>query len=155
MIGGFSQGAAMSIMLFLSGELERLGIRRGPGGVTGFVGMSGWLPFRRQVGEVVSEAGPSDIGKRKAAREYVRRLLLLDPSSCDNEAYLDVPLYLGHGEIDEKVKLQWGQEMRDVLLGLGVNVGLSTYEGLAHWWNEQEILDLVNVFRQMVLVDKT
>ena len=146
----------MSVMLLLSGELERLGIGQGPGGIAGFVGQSGWLPFRRQIGEVVAAAGYDEVGKKEAVREYVRRLLLLEPLACtDDKSFLDVPVWLGHGEIDEKVKLQWGQEMRDVLLGIGVEVELSTYRGLAHWWNEQEMVDLVNTLRRLLLLGQT
>jgi len=152
-VGGFSQGSAMTVMLLLSGELERLGIWNGHGGIAGFVGMSGWLPFRRQIGEVVAAAHYGELAKRKAVRAYVRELLLLESFPCEDEAFLDAPVWLGHGEIDEKVRLQWGQEMRDVLLGTGVNVGLSTYEGLAHWWNEKEIVELVNTLERMLLIN--
>ena len=144
----------MSIMLLLSGELERLGIRKGAGGIAGFVGLSGWLQFRRQIGEVVVAGGDNEIERKKAVREYVRELLLLESFPCDEVAFMDVTVWLGHGEIDEKVKLQWGQEMRNVLLGIGVDAELSTYADLGHWWNEQEIVDLVDALGKMLLTDQ-
>jgi predicted esterase len=46
---GFSQGSTMGTMLLLSGELECLGAMYHFGG---FVGLNGWLGFRRQIEEL-------------------------------------------------------------------------------------------------------
>ncbi|KAG9242940.1 Alpha/Beta hydrolase protein [Calycina marina] len=149
-IGGFSQGSAMSIFLLLSGELESLGIGSGNGGVAGVVKMSGWLPFRRQIGEVIDQITPEDgLSRRKAVRRYVRNLLELEEMECEDE-FLDVPVWLGHGEADEKMKLHWGVEMRDMLSAIGIDVSMSTYPGLAHWWDEREMGDLVEVLKRML-----
>jgi len=149
MLAGFSQGCAMGMMLLLGGELERLGVL---GGFGGFVGLSGWLGFRRQINETISdspsisEAVGDLVAKRKVTSAYLRKLLELDPPG---EVWnlstkgLNKPIFLGHGESDLKMKFEWGGQMRDTLVNLGMNVNFHSYEGLAHWWNDNEMSDVV------------
>jgi len=149
MLAGFSQGCAMGIFLLLGGELERLRVLDGFGG---FVGLSGWLGFRRQIDEVLPDAYPAlqaveDFGaERKAATAYVRRLLELDQPGEEwiiSTKGLDKPIFLGHGELDQKVRFEWGGQLRDTLARLGAHVSFHSYEGLAHWWNDDEMGDVV------------
>lgn len=206
-LAGFSQGCAMGILGLLSGELK----------VDGFVGMSGWLPFRRQVDEILAnnnkkttkgnevdvenlsqwaklgtcgliwnyvlrflkrvswvlswvfkrfmakkKEGKSDeeqkVGssgeeqeqemerKRSDVVQYYREALLhlpirpvrLDPT---------MPILLGHGTADEKMKFEWGVQMRDSLMNMGMNVNWKRYEGLAHEFCEEELRDFVAFLR--------
>lgn len=151
---GFSQGAAMAIILLLSGELERAGIGLGFGAV---VGMSGWLPLRSQIDETIKGAAKANEyvdkelkEKRERVRSFVRGYLELDDYGDGNsevgrerkdedDEWLNVPTLLGHGKIDEKVRVEWGLQMADVLTELGLNIQRKAYDGLAHWWNEEEI----------------
>jgi predicted esterase len=41
------------------------------------------------------------------------------------------------------MKYEWGGQMRDTLVNLGMNVDFHSYEGLAHWWNDNEMSDVV------------
>lgn len=153
---GFSQGAAVASVLLLSGELERAGISSG---LLGVVGMSGWLPLRAQIQECIRDNShiydTVDQGvraKRIKTREYLRGYLELD--DCEegvgevvgrgdnHDNVIDIPIFLGHGKVDEKVKLEWASQMADVLLELGLNVQRKAYDGLAHWWNEEEIAEV-------------
>ncbi|KAL2070417.1 hypothetical protein VTL71DRAFT_13443 [Oculimacula yallundae] len=153
-LAGLSQGSATGIMLLLTGEIHRLGYQPGFGG---FVGFSGWLPFRRQIEGVISDEynGKLDFGgdvaaKRTETTSYIRRLLGLESSNSNDERYLpgqnhlDVPVFLGHGELDVKVNYQWGLEMRDTLSHLDMKISFKSYEGLHHWINEQEIEDVAD-----------
>lgn len=132
MVLGFSQGCALGVMTFLSGELDGRG-------VGAFVGCSGWCPFRAQIEEVV-RAG----GGRGEVRAYVRELLGLEPLGEHESGPPRGPkIFLTHGERDEKMKFHWGQEMRHVLVGLGFDVHWKSYPELAHSWCEEEMSDLV------------
>jgi hypothetical protein len=60
-------------MALLSGELE--GVVK-EGSIGGVVGMSGWLPFRKEIGEVLANCSSTGVeGKRRWVREYVRNVL--------------------------------------------------------------------------------
>ncbi|CAL3967179.1 unnamed protein product [Diplocarpon coronariae] len=150
---GFSQGAAMGSILLLGGEMERLGASDGLGG---FVGLSGWLPFRRQIeaasfvadGDLFAAdgdllAGDGDLlAPRARAMGFVRELLHLDAEREGRvglKAPSNVPVFLGHGELDPKVRLEWGQQSRDTLHKLGMHVESKVYRGRAHWWTSEEM----------------
>lgn len=150
---GFSQGSAMGSMLLLGAELERLGVSYGFGG---FVGLSGWLPFRRQIEEAIvggledESMAEGVAARRRNAMLYVRRLLGLDAMGRDWDAdskALHVPVFLGHGELDRKVNLEWGLQLRDVLQKLGVEVSFKSYPGLAHGWIEEEMMEAMEFLK--------
>ncbi|KAL3419828.1 phospholipase/Carboxylesterase [Phlyctema vagabunda] len=124
-LGGFSQGSAMSIFFLLSGYLNPL--------IGGVVGMSGWLPFRKQIHE------SADLGAFMAETVGGRAF---------SEVSKDIPVWLAQGFLDTKVIPTWAEEMRDVLLAEGRSVGYSVYEGLGHWYGEEEMLDLVAFLKQ-------
>ncbi|PQE06045.1 acyl- thioesterase protein [Rutstroemia sp. NJR-2017a BBW] len=207
-IGGFSQGSAMSVFLLLSGELERLGVGDR---VVGLVGWSGWLPFRRQIEEVAG-TGEGWRDGRKRVEGYVRRLVGLGEGGwgedgdgggeADREGYIvsgekeedrqiedsrqmkesrqttesrqakessqeeeDGPkhgsdenigeegalkVWLGHGIEDEKVLLEWGTQMRDVLMTVGYDVSWNEYEGLGHWYLPGELEDMVRFIEELL-----
>ncbi|KAG9233634.1 Alpha/Beta hydrolase protein [Amylocarpus encephaloides] len=128
-IGGFSQGAAMSAVLSVSGILEREGLS---GKIAGLALLSGWLPFRRQIiSSLSSSASPSSSSRQRTAAKALTRILGLgDQESSD---VMDTPIFLAHGGGDVKVKFQWGQEMRDGLAELGLDVRAEEGEG----WGEE------------------
>jgi predicted esterase len=155
--GGFSQGCAMGVMLLLSGELLKFGVDCAVQ-IGGFVGMSGWLPFRRQISDVLEAplpdstlAGLETPVISKAVIEYTRDLLGLEPIALagrenDEKGYLEYEVWLGHGEEDQKVLMQWGEEMRDVLGGVRCSIMMEGYE-VGHWWCEAEMEGLVEWLR--------
>jgi predicted esterase len=151
-VGGFSQGCAMVCMLMLSGVLDEAGIG-------GWVGMSGWLPFRIHLDRVARECatGPDDsvkevyAAKRAAVKGYLGGLLRIagEGGAKQTRAIEDTGpekeqrLWMGHGKDDTKVLYEWGVQMKDLMKNLGVNVVMKTYEELGHSNNEQEMKDLV------------
>lgn len=143
-LGGFSQGCAMGVMLLLSGELERAGVNLEQD-IGGFVGLSGWLPFRRQLALSTVD---SSHGSYSATQAHLRVMLELPPLENPGEEGKSVPVWLASGLEDEKVKLIWGLGMRDMLRDLGMQVRLEVYS-IGHWWCEKEMEDLRDVLRGM------
>ncbi|KAL2045556.1 hypothetical protein N7G274_001984 [Stereocaulon virgatum] len=136
---GFSQGCAMGAWVMLSGG-RKLGA---------FVGMSGWLPFRRQIDAVIGTEGEKEEKRRRVLdlmNDTVSIPSLVDDSATGNLAGFRTPAFLGHGSQDVKVKTQWGEEMRKSLKGLGMDVTWKGYEGLEHWWRAPEEIDDVIEF---------
>ncbi|KAL8697416.1 MAG: hypothetical protein Q9224_002329 [Gallowayella concinna] len=54
----------------------------------------------------------------------------------------NTPIFMGHGDVDPLVKLNWGQETAEQLKHLGWNVDLRVYKGLAHSADPKEMDDL-------------
>lgn len=52
------------------------------------------------------------------------------------------PIFMGHGDVDPLVKVEWGQETVKVLKRLGWKVDFNVYKGLAHSADAKEIDDL-------------
>lgn len=127
---GFSQGCALAAMFVLSGEAARAGVRA-------VVGMSGYLPFRRQIAEVK--------GVWREVVSFVRELLGLEAGVEGLDESL--VMFLTHGDADVKMKKLWGDEMRNVLEALEIDIRWTSYPGLGHWWNEQEMRDVAVFLR--------
>ena len=147
-VGGFSQGAAMACIGMLSGVL---GGYQG-GRIGGFVGLSGWCPFRVQILDAISAAEKQLTTPQKLTQEqkfvsavlYVSGFLgLKGLGEGDKIGAQPIPVFLGHGGEDTKMKPEWGRGMRDLLGSMMVDVRWEIYEGLGHWWDERETSDLV------------
>lgn len=152
-IAGFSQGSAMGLILLLGGELQRQGLLSRLGA---FVGLSGWLPFRRQIEEVMSTesvglSDGSDSGAMKhAITTYLRGLLGLADDTCNAHSEPQgLPLFFGHGELDMKVKFDWALQLRGIVEQLEMDIIFKSYGGLEHWWNEQEMTDVAEFLKKM------
>ena len=86
----FSQGSALAAMTLLSGEIEKT--IRGAS-IGGIVGMSGWLPFMKEIGDVLMNCSLSGVGaKRSAVRGYVRKLLDSDSVPDEGEGTYSIVL---------------------------------------------------------------
>ena len=103
-LGGFSQGGAMSIMAGITNP-TKLG---------GIFGLSCYLLLAGKVKDMV----PADSPNQKT------------------------PIFMGHGDADPLIKLQWAQTTADKLKGWGWDVDFRTYRGLPHSAAPQEIDDL-------------
>jgi predicted esterase len=82
----------------------------------------------------------------------VRGLLELDSPGQEykfNPKGFEIPAFLSHGETDEKVRFKWGKQMQDIPCKLNVDVTFRGYEGLAHWWNDYEIKDVVKFLKSI------
>lgn len=152
-VGGLSQGCASSLIwnLLWSGESIKC-----------VFGMSGWLPFRHVLETYLPNAKVSGHGEpdrlferestdakdvyKKAVKALCQKLGL-DP--CEGEVGKSTPIFLGHGVVDGTVDVERGREAAQCLLGLGCNVQWTEYEKLIHWFNGEELLDVVQFVQRL------
>jgi predicted esterase len=148
-LGGLSQGCAagLCVMLGLAGEVGYLG---------GFIGMSGWLPWRTGLEEIlrqetVEENDDNPFGTDEAAEErvemqavnYFRDVTDLPPLSLSTFSHQFPPVFLGHGKTDEKVPLALGNEAAATLKRLGMDVEWKEYDIGHSYMVPDEIDDIV------------
>lgn len=134
----------------------------------GFVGISGWMPFARQIKEKGKEAGRGghedgaapahgggDGGRGRAA-EYVRANLGIGDASVGvvrrrggPGRWEETPIFLGHGLYDNIVRCELGKEAKETLASAGANVFWHTYDSEEHWLKEpEEVEDMVDFIYQ-------
>jgi len=111
-LGGFSQGGAMSIF---SGVTSRYKLG-------GIFGLSCYLLIHSKIQSFI----PPD------------------------NANLQTPIFMGHGDADPLVKPEWGQETAKVLKDWGYKVNLKMYRGLQHSADPDEIEDLENYLEERI-----
>lgn len=140
-LGGISQGYATAIHVLLALNVQ----------LAGFVGLSGWMPFARQV----KTAGRDKPGHQlaRAATDFVRANLGLEDIGgmviADQGGWEGTPLFLGHESHDEVVSCDLGKEAKDTLAALGANAVWHTYDSGEHWLKEpEEVEDLVKFIDQ-------
>jgi predicted esterase len=172
-IGGLSQGCAMALICLLSMTFP----------VGGFVGMSGWMPFRHDIEDLTStddggseeddvfgsgddDSGDDDSvtskgkdGQRDArdpmaeVLEYVTEMLSIEGPATYSRAdsAISTPVFLGHGEADEKIRPSLGEEACRTMKAIGFDVTWKIYEGQGHWYRvPEEIDDIVEFIRTAV-----
>lgn len=147
-LGGFSQGCALSMVLLLSGELNGLGVLDRLGG---FVGLSGWLPFAKQLREIVT---PENDWRenRLLVQIWLRRELglpLPQPRGISSLSEDRMSVLLAHGTSDEKVKLEWGEDMKGVLELVGYEVEWKEYKDMRHIVVPKELVDMTEFIAHM------
>ena len=111
-LGGFSQGGAMSLLSGVTCS-TKLG---------GIFGLSCYLLLQGKLREMV-------------------------PGDTPN---LKTPIFMGHGDADPLVKVQWGQATAEKLKSWGYDVDFRTYKGLPHSAAPQEIDDLEAWLKQRI-----
>ncbi|KAH7010784.1 LOW QUALITY PROTEIN: Alpha/Beta hydrolase protein [Microdochium trichocladiopsis] len=145
-LGGISNGSAISISLLLA-----IG-----GGSISLGGLCSYLPFQRDILEAVTgeRGGDEELGdnnpftndnnedegdkveKGPAARavEFERDLLCMEPlKDLPSEGVLaTTPVFLGHGELDEKKPPTLGKAAADTLRAAGFNITWKLYPELGH-----------------------
>ncbi|CAO1598747.1 hypothetical protein XANCAGTX0491_002507 [Xanthoria calcicola] len=123
---GISQGCAAAIHALLVGQ-HRLG---------GFVGIAGWMPFRKQIVDV---AGCRDDGA--SLSKFYADILGLTGARQSN-AYQSkpqqnnvIPALLSHCADDNVVDVELGHQLRDALMspGLDINVTYKEFVSGGHW----------------------
>ena len=75
-LGGLSQGYAMSITILLGLEFP----------LGGFVGMSGWLPFRKEVDALVKENKNCTSGGKEDGKEMMMMMMMMLQLNFANQA---------------------------------------------------------------------
>ena len=128
------------------------------------VGMNGWLPFvsRLHALSMLSEKNEghvknldskepqnrSDSGSIDVLQELCKLTSL--PTLPTNTRILATPVFLGHGELDTKIRLRHGQLARDVLRKLSIDVEWREYAGEGHWYCQDEMDDVVKFLEEKV-----
>lgn len=154
---GMSQGCAASLTGLLTWQGEP---------IRAFVGMCGWLPFRKAMLDVVNadaaedlddtkdlfersesdetEDGPSSTKLSKIV-EWLREELEMEEAPHSNGVPLqNMPVLLCHGDDDEKVPCELGRLASSLLKDIGINTRWLEYEKLTHWYSEAMLLDVVD-----------
>ncbi|KAL8989232.1 MAG: hypothetical protein Q9177_001836 [Variospora cf. flavescens] len=126
---GFSQGCATAVHAVLAGG-KQLG---------GFIGLSGWMPFRQQL---VQEAEESAEGLC-LSDYYARFLRLCDVGRREAETAALTPALLVHHADDDVVNVELGEQMRDALLAINVNVSFEKFASGGHWVAGGDGIDVI------------
>jgi predicted esterase len=163
-VAGFSSGAALTALGMLSGEWEVGGV------IGGYVVMSGWLPFRIKIERLLDAEKAGE--RMSSAKSLIRDILGFDelekqkegaPVGLEKErqgSELEGPkegrtkILLTHGEMDEKMRYEWGVQMRDTLEQIGFDVQFKSYPELDHWVCGEEMVDVVEFLEEIWKVFK-
>ncbi|KAI0815625.1 phospholipase/carboxylesterase [Xylaria sp. FL0064] len=156
---GLSQGCAMSLSVLLSLEYP----------LGGYFGMSGYLPFQQDIEDAIDTEDMSDEGNPFAAPDedsqpeelalrafsFERDLLCIDntqdAATNENGTASSTPIFLGHGDVDEKKPYELGEAAARTMRAAGYNVEWKLYAGLGHGYRvPDEIDDIVNFIRNRV-----
>ncbi|KAI1413147.1 phospholipase/carboxylesterase [Hypoxylon sp. FL1857] len=158
-IGGISQGCAMSLSMLLALDYP----------LGGFIGMSGYLPFRTDIGEAIrdddletdednpfaTEDETKSLEKESAVKALIfERDVLCLPSISNpkkEKTAQSTPIFLGHGDMDEKKPPEAGKAAAQTMQAAGYDVVWKLYENLGHWYKiPDEIDDIVEFIQTMV-----
>jgi predicted esterase len=163
-VAGFSSGAALTALGMLSGEWEVGGV------IGGYVVMSGWLPFRIKIERLLDAEKAGE--RMSSAKSLIRDILGFDelekqkegaPVGLEKErqgSELEGPkegrtkILLTHGEMDVKMRYEWGVQMRDTLEQIGFDVQFKSYPELDHWVCGEEMVDVVEFLEEIWKVFK-
>ena len=127
---GISQGCATALLAMLVGQ-HKLG---------GFIGLSGWMPFRAQIEEIGRKgAGKPVICAEEMAAFFETTFELEGPKP--DVAVLSTPILLCHAADDEVVDIGLSRQARAAFEGLGVEVEWKEYRDGGHWINEPQDYD--------------
>lgn len=163
-LGGISNGCAMSLSVLLALEYP----------LGGYLGMCGYLPFQQDIEDAINKEHGSDDGMDDdnpfatsdqddqpedpalRALHFEKDLLCID-SPLNNTAdqlqptAASTPIFLGHGDADEKKPYVLGEDAARTMRAAGYNVEWKLYPGLGHWYKiPDEIDDIVQFIRNRV-----
>ncbi|KAB8345941.1 hypothetical protein FH972_022993 [Carpinus fangiana] len=167
-LGGLSQGCAAVLVALLLWDEDA-----GQAPAACF-GMCGWLPYaktmthlarRRRLGTENQDTGIEGQqrfdGAAGTAVEHLSTpgeqsiLFLQDQleihkpdAGAPSTNFRNVPVFLGHGEDDEKVLLPLGMQASECLEALGAPVSFESYRGLGHWYSPEMLGDMVTFLQE-------
>ncbi|KAF5122556.1 Acyl-protein thioesterase 1 [Metarhizium anisopliae] len=150
-IGGLSQGCAMSLAVLLSLEHP----------IGGYIGMSGFLTYQDELEDAVqddidsddpftrpSESQDAAVQASPVKAQVLERDLLSLPSlECPSKekTACRTPVFLGHGMADEKVPWVLGEAAAELMRNVGYQVEWKCYQDQGHWYKiPDEIDDICN-----------
>ena len=167
-LGGLSQGCATALYALLTFEPPQSISSTSTCPIGAIMGMSGWMPFRNHVDEILCETkGSSDEddpfdrvddleslsanAKAIQALNVLRENIDLCSLSTLQPLALQTPVFLGHGTADDKVNVQLGEEAAATLRELGMDVTWKPYKDFYHWYKEPDEIDDIVLFLQQKL----
>ncbi|MCJ1243832.1 hypothetical protein MMC30_001029 [Trapelia coarctata] len=161
-LGGLSQGCATALYSLLTFEPAQTEIPQTRTAIGAVVGMSGWLPFCKQILDIIAqeedtggEDDPFDRceqvsagSKEVQALGFVRENIDMPPLTTLEPLAPKTPVFLGHGTADDTVDVSLGKEAASALRGLGNDVTWAAYRGFYHWYKEPDEIDDIITFLQ-------
>jgi predicted esterase len=149
LLGGLSQGCAMSLSVLLSLEFS----------LGGFIGMSGWLPFQKDLAKLIVEETTRDNEDEPfnqpaedpvvVVAAFLRDVLSIDVDTDPERTALRTPIFIGHGDADLKIPPHLGNDAAEVLASTGLDVTWMSYVDQGHWYKvPDEIDDIVGFWRK-------
>ncbi|KAI5460387.1 Phospholipase/carboxylesterase [Mariannaea sp. PMI_226] len=144
-IGGISQGGTIALWTLLSRHKmnsKRLGA---------FVGASTWLPFARNIRNLLSQRRESQSGP-SMFDSFVMDIMGSARNRLEtnfSKEYLETPIFLGHGTDDAYVDVDLGREAMEILSDAGFNASWKEYTGAeqeGHWLKVPEEIDDIKEF---------
>lgn len=131
-LAGISQGCAVGLLALLSFD-QALG---------GFIGLSGWCPFRAQLNEVVERYVRS--GSLDPLDGLYSNALQLTCKA--NKATLATPAFIGYALDDGTVEPELSAQLADTVERFGMPLQTKTYQDCGHWIKEPEGVDDMATF---------
>lgn len=172
-LGGLSQGCAAGLHVMLS-----LRCKTGEH-LCGFFGMSGWLPFATQLDGISKGRNPGPLDTpglpqevdnspfsqeishndtvtsiSSEATKFVRHEVMNFPDTNPEIHTSSVPVFLGHGDLDEKVPVDLGARASTIMAKLGWKVTWRSYTGLGHWYSPEELEDIATFVENLQRVPR-
>ncbi|KAI6093316.1 acyl-protein thioesterase [Hypoxylon rubiginosum] len=157
-IGGHGHGCAMALFCLLALDFP----------LGAFIGMSGWLPFQPDIEQLLNYEdeidkftdypfsffrSTHDEEPRDPAIDVVEysRDLVCFPNPIKDATSIATPIFLGHSDLDEKVKHSFGENASTTLSSIGYNVTWKSYRNQGHWYKmPDEIDDIVDFMQHRV-----
>jgi len=147
---GLSQGCATSLTSLLTWDGT-------PFAAT--VGMCGYLPFSNFIKEIAEVKGSQDeddddiFGNDNKPKDPATEAITflrdeIDLNDKHGMLFQNIPVFMGHGNQDDKVPIEIGREAAKCLDLVGANVKTIEYEGLGHWYSPQMLKDIFEFLRQ-------
>ncbi|OAQ60381.1 acyl-protein thioesterase [Pochonia chlamydosporia 170] len=144
-IGGLSQGCAMSLAILLSLKQS----------IGGYIGMCGYLTYQSALEIAISDEDIDEDNpfydpeetemqdKSVKAQTFQRDLLSLQPLDNPMQSLTAsrTPVFLGHGSNDNKVPIKLGLAAANAVQNAGYTVMWKRYEGEGHWYKIPDEID--------------
>lgn len=137
-IMGISQGYATGLLAMLA-EQYKLG---------GFIGLSGWMPFRAQIEEMGKKGSGGPVMRAEVLDTFFKTTFGLEglKSNVSAQSVLSTPVLLCHAVDDEMVDIELNRQACAALKALGMEVEWKEYQDGGHWINEPQGHDDILVF---------
>lgn len=131
---GISQGCATGLLAVLAGQCK----------LGGFVGLSGWMPFRAQIEEIGKKASVESV-TREELGTFLKSTIGRE-SDAGAQSFVGTPVLLCHAVDDEMVDIGLNRQACAALKELGMGVESMEYRDGGHWINEPKGYDDIVAF---------